>query len=78
MEDEVGNKSKTALGLILPAVGIGLVYASYTSYNTINADSPYADKNPVINIILIAIGGLALLIGLMMLFQIFSGKKKVK
>jgi uncharacterized membrane protein YidH (DUF202 family) len=78
MEDKVGNKSKTALGLILPAIGVGLVYASYSSYYSISADSPYADKNPVINIILIAIGGLALLIGLMMLFQIFSSKKKSK
>ncbi len=74
----MGNKAKVAFSLILPAIGAGLVYASYSSYYSISADSPYADKNPIINIILIVIGGLALLIGLMMLFQIFSNKKKAK
>jgi len=77
----MGNKAKVAFSLILPAIGAGLVYSSYSSYSSyysISADSPYADKNPVINIILIVVGGLALLIGLMMLFQIFSNKKKAK
>lgn len=74
----MGNKAKTAFALILPAIGAGLVYVSYSSYYSISADTPYADKNPIINIILIAIGGLALLIGLMMLFQIFSNKKKTR
>ena len=74
----MGNKAKVAFSLILPAVGAGLVYVSYNSYYSISADSPYADKNPVINIILIVIGSLALLIGLMMLFQIFSNKKKTR
>jgi len=74
----VGNKAKIAFSLILPAIGAGLVYTSYSSYYSISADSPYADKNPVINIILIAMGGLALLIGLMMLYQVFGNKKKTK
>lgn len=72
----MGKKTKAAFSLILPAIGAGLVYVSYTNYYSINADSPYADKNPVINIILIVIGSLALLIGLMMLYQIFLAKKK--
>ena len=74
----MGNKAKIAFSLILPAIGAGLVYTSYSSYYSISADSPYADKNPVINIILIAMGGLALLIGLMMLYQVFGNKKKTK
>lgn len=78
MEVGMGNRGRTAFALILPAIGAGLIYVSYSSYYSISADTPYADKNPVINIILIAIGGLALLIGLMMFFQIFSNKKKTK
>ena len=74
----MGSKAKVAFSLILPAIGAGLIYTSYTSYYSINADSPYADKNPVINVILIAVGALALLIGLLMLFQIFVNKKKTK
>lgn len=74
----MGNKAKIAFSLILPAIGAGLIYVSYSSYYSISADTPYADKNPIINIIMIAIGGLALLIGLMMLYQIFSSKKKTK
>lgn len=70
------SKAKIAFGLILPAIGAGLVYVSYSSYYSISADSPYADKNPVINIILIAIGSLALVIGLVILFQIFTTNKK--
>lgn len=72
------NKAKVAFSLVLPAIGAGLIYVSYTSYNSISADSPYTDKNPVINVVLIVVGGLVLLIGLMMLFQIFSNKKKTR
>ena len=72
----MGKKTKTALGLILPAIGAGLVYVSYNSSNSISADSPYAESNPVINIVLILLGILSLLIGIMVLIQVFTIKSK--
>jgi len=72
----MNTKIKTAAGLIFPAIGAGLVYVSYSNFYSISADSPYADKNPIINAVLIIVGGLAVLVGVIMLIQVISSNKK--
>lgn len=71
------KKSQAALSLLLPAIGAGLVYASYNNYISISADDPYTQDNPVLLVSLTIIGLVIMAFGIIIFFNLFKGNKKV-
>ncbi len=74
----MNQKLQAGLGLILPAIGAGLVYVGYNSFFSVSADSPYAEKNLPVLITVISLGSISLIIGLVILAKMFLIKSNKK